>query len=81
MNRAVFAIHHSKEVKMRYTIDRFEENFAVVELEDKKFVNVPREVVPPEAKEGDIIFSTVDNAGTKEQRKKIEEIMKTMWIN
>lgn len=66
---------------MRYTIDRFEENFAVVELEDKKFVNVPREVVPPEAKEGDIIFSTVDNAGTKEQRKKIEEIMKTMWIN
>lgn len=66
---------------MKYTIDRFEGNFAVVELEDKKFVNVPREAVPAEAKEGDIILTVVDNKGTAEQKHKIEEMMKTMWID
>lgn len=66
---------------MKYTIDRFEGNFAVVELEDKKFVNIPREAVPPEAKEGDIILTVVDNKGTAEQKQKIEELMKTMFID
>lgn len=66
---------------MKYTVDRFEGKFAVVELEDKKFVNIPREAIPPEAKEGDIILTVVDNKGTAEQKQKIEEMMKTMFID
>ena len=39
---------------MEYTIDRFEGKFAVVELENKKFANIPREAIPEKAKEGDV---------------------------
>ena len=66
---------------MKYVIDRFEGEFAVVELEDKKFVNVPRKAIPPEAKEGDIILTVIDNQGTKEQRKKIDNLMETLWVD
>jgi hypothetical protein len=37
-----------------YIIDRFENNWAVVEYNRKTF-NLPRELVPPEALEGDVI--------------------------
>lgn len=66
---------------MKYVIDRFEGESAIVELEDKKFVNIPRKAIPPEAKEGDIILVTIDSQGTKEQRKKIEQLMKTLWVD
>jgi hypothetical protein len=38
---------------MKITIDRFEENFAVVELPNGETCSVPRELFP-DAKEGDI---------------------------
>jgi len=37
-----------------YIIDRFENNWVVVEYNRKTF-NLPRELVPPEALEGDVI--------------------------
>ena len=66
---------------MKYVIDRFEGEFAVVELENKKFVNVPLKAIPPRAKEGDIILTVIDNQGTKEQRKKIDNLMETLWVD
>jgi hypothetical protein len=38
---------------MRYTIDRFEEGFALLEDERGAMSQVPRDQLPPEAKEGD----------------------------
>jgi len=38
---------------MKIIIDRFEENYAVIELPDGQFTNAPRELFPS-AKEGDI---------------------------
>lgn len=35
---------------MRIIIDRFEGNFAVVELENRTMVNMPLELLPAEAK-------------------------------
>ena len=65
---------------MKYTIDRFEGNFAVVELENEKFVDIPREAIPPEAKEGDIISVMVDKETTAKRKKEIEDMTKDMWI-
>ncbi|WP_085833828.1 DUF3006 domain-containing protein [Clostridium merdae] len=66
---------------MKYTIDRFEGNLAVVELEDKSFVNIPVQALPLEAKEGDIISVAIDTEGTAERRKKIEGMMKDLWAD
>lgn len=66
---------------MKYTIDRFEGEYAVVELEGKEFTNVPRKAIPPEAKEGDIILVVIDNQGTKEKRKEIEKLMENLWVD
>lgn len=38
---------------MRYTIDRFEEDFALLEDEDGVMCQMPRSELPPEAQEGD----------------------------
>jgi hypothetical protein len=48
---------------MRITIDRFEGDFAVIELPDKSTLNVPR-VLFPDAAEGD-----VDVISKKERKK------------
>lgn len=66
---------------MKYVIDRFEGEFAVVELENKKFANIPHEAIPPEAKEGDIILVTIDNQHTKEQKEKIKKMMENLWVD
>lgn len=65
---------------MKYTIDRFENAFAVVELENGKFVDVPRETIPQEAKEGDIISVTVDQGAIGKRKKQVEDMTKDMWI-
>lgn len=78
---ALYVTRRSKGLSMRYTIDRFEGNLAVVELEDKSFVNIPIVALPPEAKEGDIILAVIDDKGTAERRKKIEGMMKDLWAD
>lgn len=66
---------------MKYTIDRFESDFAVVELENQKFVNIPRSAIPIEAKEGDIISVKVDIKSTQEQEKHIKKLMNNIWAD
>lgn len=58
---------------MRLIIDRFEEEFAVVELENKEMVNLPRSIFPIEAKEGDIIKIIIDEEETEIRRLRIQE--------
>lgn len=64
---------------MRVTIDRFEGNFAVVELDNRETVNMPKVLVPEGAKEGDIIEITINEAITRERRQKMENKMKDLW--
>ena len=41
---------------MKIIIDRFEGNFAVVEFDEGSgFADMPVELIPPEAREGDVI--------------------------
>ena len=70
---------------MKVVIDRFEDNYAVCEKEDKTFINVKKNRIPHEAKEGYVInicgeSITVDLDETKKRKKKIEEDVKNLWI-
>lgn len=67
---------------MRFTIDRFEGNFAVCEGEGRKMSNILRSVLPAGAKEGTaIIFDgkeyTIDADTTTSER--IKRKMDSLW--
>lgn len=67
-----------------FIIDRIEGSFAVIELNDGTMVNIPKNKIVGEFKEGDILvedskFFKVDSELTKKRRKEIEHMMKDMW--
>lgn len=69
---------------MKFIIDRFEGIYAVCELENGEFADVPKEDIPKEAKEGDILFKTdngycVDKMATENKRKQIKERMNKLF--
>jgi hypothetical protein len=61
-------------------IDRFEENWAVIEYGDKTF-NFPKELLPKEAKEGDVLkFDIAIYIEETEKRKKnIQELINDLF--
>ncbi len=66
------------------TIDRFEEEFAVVEFDDRKVINILKDKLPKEAKEGDVLrfqndSITIDYIETDKRRKEIEELTKDLF--
>lgn len=69
---------------MKFIIDRFEEKFAVCENEKGIMVNIPRNTLPKEAKEGDVLIIEKENIyidveETEKLRKEIEELVKDLW--
>ncbi|MCR1934931.1 DUF3006 domain-containing protein [Clostridium tepidum] len=69
---------------MKGIIDRFEGNFAVVELEDKKMININKNILPKKAKEGDVInieedSITLNKKEGKKLKREIDEIIEDMW--
>lgn len=69
---------------MRGIIDRFESEYAVVELEDRRMINIKRDIIPKECKEGyainiedDII--TIDWVEIERLKQEIEELEKDLW--
>lgn len=63
---------------MKIIIDRFEEDFAVVEV-GEKYIDVAREILPPEAREGDIISIEIDAEATNQRRKFIHDEYDDLW--
>ncbi|WFA08864.1 DUF3006 domain-containing protein [Tissierella sp. Yu-01] len=64
---------------MKFTIDRFEGEYAVVELENKEIVNIPIKALPEEAQEGDIINVSIDNEGTTDREKRIRDKFESLF--
>lgn len=56
-------------------IDRFEDGWAVIDCGRKTF-NLPKELLPGEAREGDVISLQVmvDQAATRARKRKIEKL-------
>ena len=66
---------------MELIIDRFEGKVAVCEKPDRTMVNIPRNRLPAEAKEGDVLIVEGDNiridpAATARRRQAAEEMMR-----
>lgn len=63
---------------MKVIIDRFEGDYAVVEIEIGNCVNIPK-ILIPNAKEGDVIKIEIDKKETLERKKHIQELMNNVF--
>lgn len=68
---------------MKYIVDRIESGYAVCELENGKFTDLPLNEIPP-VKAGDVLTEingriTVDEKATEERRKKIISLHNDLW--
>lgn len=64
---------------MKYIIDRFEGDYAVIELKNGTHADMPRSLIPTNAKEGDTLNITVDAAETAERAKRINTLMDDLF--
>jgi len=64
---------------LKIIIDRFEGDYAVVEIENGTTVDMPKVLIPKEAKEGDVLEILINQEETKTRREKIEDLMKELW--
>ena len=63
---------------MKVIIDRFEGEYAVVEIEVGRCVNIPK-ILLPNSKEGDIVKIEIDKLETEERKKNIQELMNNVF--
>ena len=61
---------------MQCIIDRFEGDYAVIEYGEKQYFNLPRTLVPAEAREGDAL---VISKSTSDRKEKIEGLMNSLF--
>jgi hypothetical protein len=71
---------------MKVIIDRFEGDFAVCEKKDRTMLNVKRDKLPPEAKEGDILninndIITIDSTATNKRKKTVNKLFADLFQN
>ncbi|MCI7085823.1 MAG: DUF3006 domain-containing protein [bacterium] len=69
---------------MRYIIDRFEGDTAVLEDENKEFLNVPKSILPENSNESDcLVFEDgkyiIDEETTKELKEEISDLMDELF--
>lgn len=60
---------------MSVIIDRFEGDFAVVELENKSFANMPKSLLPQGAKEGSVLSIELNTEETAKRNQKVSELI------
>ncbi len=67
-----------------YTIDRFEGDIALLEQQDRNMLEVPRHLLPANAKEGDCLSFdgeryVLNEAETQQRSKRIQKKMDALW--
>lgn len=63
---------------MKVVIDRFEGEFAVVEIDAEHFANLPRCLVP-DAGEGDVVDISIDKAETEYRKQQAQSLMNRLF--
>ncbi len=63
---------------MNVILDRWEEGYAVVEIQPGRFACLPKELIP-EAKEGDVIRIEVDRSETEARKKQVTRLMDRLF--
>lgn len=64
---------------MKVIIDRFEGDFAVVETSSQQLINMPRQLIPANAREGSIIIIELDEKETDDRHHRISNLMNDLW--
>jgi Protein of unknown function (DUF3006). len=69
---------------MKGIIDRFEGDYVIVEFEGRKMKDISKNLVVPEAKEGDVIVLVdgkyqVDHEETQKRKAEIAKLTEDMW--
>ena len=65
---------------MTFTIDRIEGNYLIVELENGKIINLPKELIP-NAKENDIYAITLNRDEMKKRKNNINNLINDLFID
>ena len=65
---------------MEVIIDRFEGEYAIVEIDKDKFESLPKVLVPG-AKEGDVVKILVDHDTTKKRKEHISGLMDNLFLD
>ena len=63
---------------MKVIIDRFEGDYAVVEIDVGKFVNMQK-ILIPNAKEGDVVEIIVNQEETQKRKEHIKDLMSNLF--
>ena len=65
---------------MQVVVDRIEEEFIIVELEDGNVVDVPKVLIPG-AKEGDIIDIYINRDETEKKNTEVKKLMDDLFVD
>lgn len=65
---------------MTFTIDRIEDNYIIVELENGKTVDIPKELIP-NAKENDIYTITLNESEMEKRKNNINNLINDLFID
>lgn len=63
---------------MEVIIDRFEDEYAIVEIDIENFARISKKLVP-DAKEGDVINITIDKMATKSRHEHISSLVNDLF--
>jgi len=69
---------------MKVIIDRFEGDYVVCEKEDGAMIDIEKDKICKDAKEGDILLVTeneitIDERATRNRKEEIEKLTKDLW--
>lgn len=64
---------------MSFSIDRFEGSIAAVVSDDGKTYNIPKALLPENAKEGDIINIIVDEKKTGNKKNEVRNLLNDLF--
>lgn len=65
---------------MTFTIDRMEGNYLIIELENGKIINLPKELIP-NAKENDIYTIILNKDEMKKRKNNITNLINDLFID
>ncbi|MDE5604592.1 MAG: DUF3006 domain-containing protein [Eubacterium sp.] len=62
-------------------VDRIEADFAVCEIEEGNFADIPLKALPDGVHEGDVIKISVDTEETENRKKNINKLMNSLFTD
>lgn len=65
---------------MQVTVDRIEEDYIVLELENGNIIDVPKELIPG-AKEGDIVDIYINKEDRKNRESEVKKLMDDLFVD